>query len=1406
MRKRIWSILLTVCLLLGLLPTTALAGGDVAMFTIRHDPTAAADAICTAAGQEILLPGTHVVSAPATGWVEIGDDDGNYEVQTTFQKFIADSTDWSISWSVNIGGTSTEVTSGQVTSITVDCPALEEGQTAYSVYVNATLTATYRGKEYTVWGSTSLYIRDPIWTLPEEDQQPVYTADRNGAETYHVPLNLPDTLIKYTSDNPRGEEMPVPSDFQFSCESNPACYIATPEDGSPYLFNPDPGRYRVTVTIEDQDGALIATQFQTYYVTDGEVLARSRLTENPNVIWTLTKDGTLTFSGDGAVTTTYTPWSTFVTNYRAERDSSYKITKVVAEEGITSLGTYLLSIWNSDETLELVSLPSTLTELKSDVFKGYQITSATYAGENWSAVTVGDGNDNLNRLLAEKGITLWVENNRLYGRFTDPGTGDRYNLYRLYFYNSAQASNPDAYISVGLKESDTAIDLTGLTGHGTLDHFAVYANGTSPYNGDDALYDVEMAKPIRFVQDAFDFPFTNVTASITESGDTYYPYRVCFSNLTQDYIYELYNPETQYSWKFEDDSVPTNDKVFGDCTLTAILASEQADAFLILNSEAYSLSISEDAQPDLPQQEVSWTVPDITWTYGGVNSAQNTAYNSTEDGGALTYSSSDPGVAVVDEDGKATIVGAGTTTITATAAAVPGKYAETSASYTLTINKTPLTITANNAAITYGEAPANAGWAGSGYAYEEDASVVTGTPVYTYTYEQYQKAGTYEIQVSGLSAKNYDITYAPGTLTVEKAADYTITLDKLEQMVGHVSAVTAQISPWDDSAVMSVEYKVGDEWGSTLPGEVGTYEVRASLTSSDNITPKTEDIYTTGTLTIRSGSTVSVGGTTVPVETSISEGKAEITVSDEALEEILNSASGEVSMDLSGVKDTDELVLPGNLISGLSQSETATSLTVATEDASVTLSAPVLDTVADAVTSDSDQISVKLAAVEEKDLSPAQQNALNSISQEAVIVEVSLVITHEDQSTTELHQLGGNVEVKVPHAGAVPEGKYVVVCYLSDDGNVTYLRATYDETTRQISFTTNHFSHYALFISGDPWVQVNGGSGSGTYAVDDTVTITADSKSGYRFDHWEIVSGNVSLENANSAETTFTMPTENVELTAVYTPVSTSSGGGGGGAASYSVSTSSTTNGTISVSPKSAAKDATVTITVKPNDGYVLDTLTVKDANGKTVDVTKKSETEYTFVMPASKVTISAAFLEETAGPTSPFTDVATSAYYYDAVLWAVENGVTNGTSATTFSPDMAVSRAQMVTFLWRAAGSPKATGTNPFADVKTSDYYYDAVLWAVENGITVGTSATTFSPDAPVTRAQAVTFQWRADGSPVVSGSSFDDVAADTYYADAVTWAVANGITNGTGGSNFSPDAVVSRAQAVTFLWRELA
>lgn len=275
----------------------------------------------------------------------------------------------------------------------------------------------------------------------------------------------------------------------------------------------------------------------------------------------------------------------------------------------------------------------------------------------------------------------------------------------------------------------------------------------------------------------------------------------------------------------------------------------------------------------------------------------------------------------------------------------------------------------------------------------------------------------------------------------------------------------------------------------------------------------------------------------------------------------------------------------------------------------------------------------------------------------------------------------------------------------------------------------------------------------------------------------------------------------------------TSSGGGGGGGGgsgspSHAITVDSGKHGDVTVNRSRAAKGSTVTITVDPDAGYELDTLVVTDKNGNEIKLTDKGSGKYTFKMPGSKVTVEATFAEIVEEPEAlPFVDVPTGAYYYDAVAWAVENGVTNGTSATTFGPDITCTRAQMVTFLWRAAGSPKPENTvNPFTDVSASAYYYDAVLWAVGEGITKGTSATTFSPDVTVTRGQTVTFLWRYDGSPAVSGGSFADVPADAYYASAVAWAVSEGVTNGTGATTFSPDADCTRAQIVTFLYRYMA
>lgn len=267
------------------------------------------------------------------------------------------------------------------------------------------------------------------------------------------------------------------------------------------------------------------------------------------------------------------------------------------------------------------------------------------------------------------------------------------------------------------------------------------------------------------------------------------------------------------------------------------------------------------------------------------------------------------------------------------------------------------------------------------------------------------------------------------------------------------------------------------------------------------------------------------------------------------------------------------------------------------------------------------------------------------------------------------------------------------------------------------------------------------------------------------------------------------------------------SSGGGGGSTSYTIAVEDAKNGDITVSPSRASKGTTVTITVDPDNGYELDELTVLDKNGDEVKLTKKSDTKYTFTMPSGKVTIEGTFaeIEEVE---NPFVDVAEGKYYYDAVLWAAENGITGGTTATTFEPATTCTRAQTVTFLWRAAGSPEPESTvMPFTDVVEGSYYYDAVLWAVENGITTGTSATTFEPYATVTRAQNVTFLWRWAESPAAEQANpFTDVAEGKYYHDAVIWAAEQGITSGTTATTFSPNDPCLRSQIVTFLYRYLA
>ena len=275
------------------------------------------------------------------------------------------------------------------------------------------------------------------------------------------------------------------------------------------------------------------------------------------------------------------------------------------------------------------------------------------------------------------------------------------------------------------------------------------------------------------------------------------------------------------------------------------------------------------------------------------------------------------------------------------------------------------------------------------------------------------------------------------------------------------------------------------------------------------------------------------------------------------------------------------------------------------------------------------------------------------------------------------------------------------------------------------------------------------------------------------------------------------------ELSGTVTYVEPSYYSGSSSDPTYSVTVDKTENGSVTVSPKSASKGSTVTITVKPDSGYVLETLTVTDKNGNELTLKDKGDGKYTFTMPAGKVEVKATFMEDNS-VLNFFYDVPNDAYFYEAVKWAVKNGITTGVGNDLFAPEQPCTRAQIVTFLWRAAGSPEPKTVSSFTDVSASAYYAKAVAWAVENGITNGMTETIFAPDATCTRGQSVTFLHRAlKGTAPTTVNGFTDVAADAFYADAVAWAVESGVTNGTTDSTFSPNNGCTRAQIVTFLYR---
>ena len=305
-------------------------------------------------------------------------------------------------------------------------------------------------------------------------------------------------------------------------------------------------------------------------------------------------------------------------------------------------------------------------------------------------------------------------------------------------------------------------------------------------------------------------------------------------------------------------------------------------------------------------------------------------------------------------------------------------------------------------------------------------------------------------------------------------------------------------------------------------------------------------------------------------------------------------------------------------------------------------------------------------------------------------------------------------------------------------------------------------------------------------------------KSGYRFVGWY---------NGNAKWDFDTPVTENLTLTAKWEKIHTSVPS----APRYDVAVSDGAHGSVTVSPKSASKGSTVTVTVTPDKGYALETLAITDKNGNALDLTDQGGGKYTFTMPSAPVTVAATFMDDNT-MLNFFVDVPAGAYYYDAVLWAAEGGIVTGTDAVHFSPDASCTRAQLVTFLWRAAGSPAVNYAMNFNDVDSGTYYAEAVRWAASEKVVEGTTAETFAPDAAVTRAQVVTMLYRfakAQGMDTTQGGmairEFDDFDAVPAYAlEAMDWAVNAGVLKGDN-NRLLPQDNCTRAQIVTMLYRAL-
>ena len=927
-------------------------------------------------------------------------------------------------------------------------------------------------------------------------------------------------------------------------------------------------------------------------------------------------------------------------------------------------------------------------------------------------------------------------------------------------------------------------------------------------------------------------------------------------------------------------------------TATATITPVQTTLSLTAKDAVYTGS-AYDAETKLTAS-ANVENPDITYTYyADSNGAKGDALSTTP-------------------------VNAGTYWVEGYIAASGNNSAVTSAAVKFQITKAPLTATAEDQSVIYGEEAPNYTVRYTGFVGKDNATVVSGIET-DCAYTAGSGAGEYAITPKGATAANYAITFVEGKLTVGKRTAALAWSGYAERTYdGKASSVTASVTNKignDDvtvtvtggTAVNAGTYtaaatglagaKAGNyqlpETGLTQSYTIGkaarTLSGLADLTLAGDtlsaaLQPKVNDLDQSARFTYASSNTTAVTVNAQGVVSALANGTATVTVTvpattnyEAAEASVTVKAVTQAITAVSAAPDTVSAVLQGKTIvlSGYADSitviptyyegvrlksgsltvkagETAgivltvggrdipwtidasavvvkpANVTVATDDevakapdADETITDEVLNAIAGGNTTASglDQAAAGIipeaaknapegtAAVE---LTFVTQILPESYRNGVLVLEIRPVAQYKylDQQgnaikTEEKAIANSDIQGLVTLSVQLPAGMPVADLYARHElgnGQYEYLPVTVENGAA--TWQQGSFSRVSLIADARSaavtFRMPDGSEQTVTYTPENIgQALPAASRAGYRFDGWKFPGIDGTYKTLTD-ELLTTLNGKTLTAEAQFTAMG-GSGGGGFVSAGYAVSIAKTENGTVTASAETAEEGETITLTVKAETGYVLKTLTAA-AEGKDLTLTAGKNGTYTFTMPAADVTVTAVF-EKIA-----FADVKSGSYCYDAVQWAVAKGITLGMSDGSFAPNAPCTRGQIVTFLWRAMGCPAPKSTvNPFTDVKSGSYCYEAVLWAVEQGITKGTTAATFSPNAACTRGQAVTFLCRAVGTEGTGDTGFADVGANSFYAGSVKWAVENGVTKGTTATTFSPNETCTRGQIVTFLYRAM-